>query len=154
MIAGPRAADAGERRPLLDQCLIGTAVPDPAANAALVGDCVTLLGLRDALRGRGTLDWSTGTALTNWEGVTVSGTPPRVTSIVLATRGLTGRIPPALGDLDALQRLDLTWNKLGGSIPAALGQLRDLTSLALYRNRLSGPIPPRWASCPSSRASA
>ena len=142
VIAGVREAAPGARRTVREMCESGTAVPEPSANAALVGDCVTLLGLRDTLRPTEPLNWSVGLAVASWEGVTVGGTPSRVTALSLATRGLTGRVPAELGSLDALTSVDLTWNKLGGAIPAELGTLAELRSLALYRNSLTGPIPP------------
>ena len=44
-------------------CKSGTAVTNPGSNAALVGDCETLLGLRDALAGTGSLNWGLDTAI-------------------------------------------------------------------------------------------
>ena len=122
-------------------CSSGTAVTDPASNAGLVGDCNTLLGLKDALAGTGTLNWSADTAMTSWDGVTLGGTPQRVTKLALARDGLTGVIPAALGDLDKLDRLELANNRLTGSIPAALGKLTLLEHLGLDSNNLTGPIP-------------
>ena len=122
-------------------CSSGTAVTDPASNAGLVGDCNTLLGLKDALAGTGTLNWSADTAMTSWDGVTLGGTPQRVTKLDLTRDGLTGVIPAALGDLDKLDRLELANNRLTGSIPAALGKLTLLEHLGLDSNNLTGPIP-------------
>ena len=51
-------------------CDSGVAVPDPTANAELVGDCETLLALKDTLAGTATLNWSAGRPMTDWEGVT------------------------------------------------------------------------------------
>ncbi|MDE2987102.1 MAG: putative Ig domain-containing protein [Chloroflexota bacterium] len=143
VIAGARAAQANERRTLQEQCAAGVAVTAPADNTALVGDCATLLGLRDALRGDIPLNWSAAIPISSWEGITLAGTPQRVTEIELATLGLNGRLPSALSDLDALVKLDLTFNKLGGGIPAELGKLVNLTDLLLFRNALSGSIPPQ-----------
>ena len=54
---------------------------------------------------------------------------------------LLGSIPPELGTLDKLERLDLNGNYLYGPIPAALGHLTRLRKLYLAGNQLSGPIP-------------
>ena len=79
-------------------CSGGIAVPDPDGNPGLVSDCETLLSMKDALAGTGTLNWSGATVITGWDGVTVGGTPKRVTELNLRNRGLTGVIPPGLGD--------------------------------------------------------
>ena len=73
-------------------CADGTLVPDPGGNAGLVRDCQVLLGLRDALFGRRGLrsNWSPGTPMARWVGVTITGTPPRVTALELAGAGLGG----------------------------------------------------------------
>ncbi|CAN0274063.1 unnamed protein product, partial [Ectocarpus fasciculatus] len=49
-----------------------------------------------------------------------------------------GAIPPELGNLATLQRLNLRRNQLSGAIPAQLGALHKLTWLDLYDNYLSG----------------
>ncbi|CAM9919801.1 unnamed protein product [Ectocarpus sp. 4 AP-2014] len=53
-----------------------------------------------------------------------------------------GPIPPKLGDLAALQSLDLRCNELSGPIPPELGELAALTVLSLRDNQLTGSIPP------------
>ena len=124
-----------------EQCEIGVAVPEPVANAELVADCATLLGLRDTLRGNAPLNWSANLAMANWEGVTVSGTPARVTALSLAARELSGRVPGALGKLAALTSLDLSQNRLSGRIPVELTNLRGLTALFLAENTVFNCIP-------------
>ena len=64
-----------------------------------------------------------------------------MTSLALSQNGLSGRIPPELGQLSQLQGLYLRGNELGGPIPPELGQLADLRELLLERNDLSGAIP-------------
>ena len=122
-------------------CSGGIAVPDPGSNPSLVGDCETLLGLRDALAGDATLNWGYGAAMTSWDGVTVGGTPMRVTELDLQNRGLAGSIPAELGDLSNLQDLDLHSNRLTGGIPTELGDLSNLNALWLHNNELRGPVP-------------
>ena len=131
----------------------------------LVTDCTTLLGLKDALRGAATLNWAVDVAMDTWAGITVAGTPPRVTRLGLSSESLTGTIPAALGSLTALTELNLNNNQLSsgpipdlraltnltqldldqtqltGPIPAWLNTLTKLTALALSQNQLSGPIP-------------
>ena len=103
----------------------GLAVPDQADNPGLMRDCITLLGLKDALRGAATLNWSVDTPISDWDGVRVLGTPARVTSLNLTSKNLTGTISPDLGRLDGLEHLRLNDNQLTGCIPPALRDVDD-----------------------------
>ena len=125
--------------PSLSEC--SDAVPSAASNPGLVADCEALLAARDTLAGSGTLNWSGSTAIAAWDGVTLSGSPLRVTSLVLSDSQLTGTIPPELGNLNNLERLNLTRNQLTGDIPPELSLLTNLQLLALGGNQLTGPIP-------------
>ncbi|WP_425155540.1 leishmanolysin-related zinc metalloendopeptidase [Candidatus Palauibacter sp.] len=60
----------------------------------------------------------------------------------LTRNSLTGPIPPELGNLRNLRALWLGNNQLVDSIPPELGNLQELHSLALWQNRLTGSIPP------------
>ena len=108
----------------------------------LVTDCTTLLGLEDDLSGTATLNWAEDLAMSSWDGITVSGTPPRVINLILSYKSLTGGIPAALGQLTSLRQLHLQANQLTGAIPAALGDLTSLQLLHLQANQLTGAIPP------------
>ncbi len=116
---------------------------DPAVDnrgAELAADCTTLLGLQDKLRGTAVLNWARDVAMDDWDGLTVAGTPARVTKLELGERPLTGTLPPALNSLTGLTVLDLADNQLTGSIPA-LSALTSLTQLSLSHNQLTGSIP-------------
>ena len=78
-------------------CSGGVAVPNPGSNPGLLDDCRTLLSVRDTLAGAATLNWSGDVAMSDWDGVTVRGTPRRVTRLELRRSGLTGEIPAELG---------------------------------------------------------
>ena len=142
------------------ECATGGAVTNASSNLGLVSDCETLLGARDTLVGTGTsLNWSASTPMTSWDGVTMEGTPARVTQLSLWNRGLRGTIPAQLGSMTTLTLLDLSTalevcegdvcrdteeherNRLTGPIPSDLGRLSKLEWLSLSRNRLTGPIP-------------
>ena len=152
-------------------CANGIAVPDLANNLGLFDDCVVLLAARDTLAGSRTLNWSANVYIGSWSGVFLSGSPRRV--YWLSTYGVTGTIPPELGDLTNLERLDLSGflgyqltgiippelgnltnletldlsdNQLTGTIPTELGDLTNLEALNLTRNRLTGPAPPELGS--------
>ena len=122
--------------PPVSEC--SDAVPSAASNPGLVTDCEALLAARDTLAGSGTLNWSGSTAIGSWDGVTLSGSPLRVTSLALSDSQLTGTIPPELGSLSNLKSLNLSNNRLTGTIPAELGSLSNLESLNLSSNELTG----------------
>ena len=52
----------------------GLAVPDQANNPGLMRDCITLLELKDTLRGTAALNWMASTTIATWEGVTLGTT--------------------------------------------------------------------------------
>ena len=84
--------------PLQGTCLSSAAVPESDANPGLVADCDTLLAVKSTLAGTAGLNWSSAIAIEDWDGVAVSGTPLRVTELILHTRGLTGTIPVEFGE--------------------------------------------------------
>ncbi|XP_047958002.1 putative receptor-like protein kinase At3g47110 isoform X4 [Salvia hispanica] len=59
----------------------------------------------------------------------------------LAINQLSGPIPPMIGKLKQLQRLDLNRNQLRDSIPNDICQITNLGELSLHGNMLVGPIP-------------
>ena len=126
-------------------CASGTLGGARASSPALAADCDTLLAIKATLEGTATLNWSPDTALTAWEGVTVSGDPKRVTRIVIPggarSSKLNGTLPAQLGRLTALTALDLSDNALRGSIPAQLGEINALANLAISGNSFTGCIP-------------
>ncbi|CAD6239750.1 unnamed protein product [Miscanthus lutarioriparius] len=76
----------------------------------------------------------------SWEGVRCRGSrqQPRVVALSLPSRGLTGVLSPAVGNLSSLRFLNLSSNALGGAIPASLDRLRHLHTLDLSNNAFSG----------------
>ena len=149
-------------------CKSTLAVPESPGDVRLVMDCDALLDAKPTLDPDDVLNWRTGTAIGDWDGVTIveSTYGPRVGAVNLPFRFLTGTIPPTLrylselgsldlsqnllsgsipdelGDLVELRTLDLNGNLLGGEIPAGVGKLTGLTRLALQNNSLTGPLPP------------
>ena len=122
-------------------CGSGGAVDAPAENPGLLADCELLLAARETLRPGRPLNWSARTAIGDWSGVAVTGSPSRVSGLDLSETGLAGTIPAALGRLAALRTLDLAGNELTGRVPPELGDLSELVSLDLSDNRLSGEFP-------------
>ena len=132
------------------ECEAGSAVTDAADNPGLLADCDALLAARDTLQGDATLNWSADLAIDRWDGVRLSGSPQRVTSLRFYGQRLTGTIPAELGGLTNLEYLDLSDNYLTGPIPAELGGLANLQwRLDLSDNYLTGPIPAELGSLAS-----
>ncbi len=119
----------------------GLALPTGGYNSGLMRDCQALLAGKETLAGTATLNWDTGTAITGWDGVTIAGTPARVTKVLLDDEDLTGTIPPQMGDLSELTHLDLSDNSLTGQVPRPLGNLDNLVEVRLSGNSLTGCIP-------------
>tara|TARA_X000000950_G_scaffold137225_1_gene170511 strand:- start:525 stop:947 length:423 start_codon:yes stop_codon:yes gene_type:complete len=63
------------------------------------------------------------------------------TELYLLNSGLTGEIPPEIGNLTKLTSLRLDDNQLTGEIPSEIGNLNNLNFLFLDNNHLSGIIP-------------
>ena len=59
----------------------------------------------------------------------------------LSSCGLTGTIPPEIGNLENLKYLWLNDNQLTDTIPSEIGKLTNLLGLFLFNNQLSGSIP-------------
>ncbi len=140
--------------PATPVCANGVTVPNPTTNTGLVRDCQALLQVRDALAGPGRLSWDGSRALSAWTGVTVGGTPQRVTALRLGAQDLTGPLPAALGRLTQLTALDLRGNALTGAVPAELEALTRLTALHLAGTRLTGCLPAALAGVATTDAAA
>ena len=123
-------------------CSSGIAVTNPDTNPGLVGDCESLLGLRDTLRGTAALNWTAGNVMSDWVGVTLSGSPQRVTGLDLADLGLDGELSGLLGNLTGLTTLDLSGNPLTGMLPSKLALLTNLTNVSIAGTDFEGCAPP------------
>ena len=114
-----------------------------ARDSGLAADCAALLSAGPILSGDDGVDlgWSADVSITDWRGVVIGGNPLRVIALNLTAVGLSGRIPPELGDLSELRALHLYEGDLTGSIPPSLGRLGMLDILDLGDNRLTGTVP-------------
>ena len=96
-------------------------------------------------------NWLTDAPLGEWYGVETDPAG-RVVRLELrgrrdeagewASHGLSGSLPPELGQLTELVRLRLDHNQLTGPIPSELGDLPRLEVLILGANSLTGSVPP------------
>ncbi len=111
----------------------GVASPDCAALVALYKET-------DGDNWENNANWLSDAPLGEWFSVTTDA-DGRVTRLELDGNGLSGGLPPELGNLTNLRELDLYDNELSGALPSELGDLTNLESLYLDRNQLSGPLP-------------
>ncbi|KAL3506535.1 hypothetical protein ACH5RR_031917 [Cinchona calisaya] len=86
-------------------------------------------------------NWSVSYPVCQWIGVTCGARRQRVTALNISNMGITGMIPPNLGNLSFLVSLDLSRNNFNGEIPQELSRLHRLRFLNLGVNHLSGEIP-------------
>lgn len=61
-----------------------------------------------------------------------------VATIRLSNMGLTGTLPPCLGELSSLTELDLSYNRLSGNIPLSFVNMSSLAVIDLAYNQLEG----------------
>ena len=117
-------------------------------------DRAALVALYEATDGpnwRNSENWLTEAPLGEWFGVETNR-EGRVVTLAMSYwdpqteqsvgNGVSGPIPPELGNLANLERLYLHENDLTGPIPPELGNLANLERLILGDNDLTGPIPP------------
>ncbi|KAI9125733.1 hypothetical protein K1719_003151 [Acacia pycnantha] len=89
---------------------------------------------------------------TPWEWVNCSAaTFPRITTINLSRRNVTGTIPSDIKNMEELTELWLDGNLITGSLPD-MSNLINLKIVHLENNQLSGPLPSYLGSMPSLEA--
>ena len=123
-------------------CRNGIVLPDPQRRPQLVRECEILLEIKDTLAGDAKLNWRDSHKMRDWRGVILGDGFRHVKRLVLTGRGMTGTIPPELGELKDMVTFSLSDNKLTGEIPVELTNLRKLSYFTLGGNQLTGEIPP------------
>ena len=129
-------------------CSEGSVVPRPQENPGLVQDCQTLLVMRERLSGEVIWNWRAEVPITEWWGVEIGGSPPRV--VGLSSYSLEpfllmgGFIPPEIGDLTRLEKIAI--HRLKGGFPAEMSKLTNLRELYVgehqFDGRFSDLVPP------------
>ena len=119
----------------------GTPTLPPNSHTADWQALVALYNATDGPNWDDNTNWLSDAPIGEWSRVTIDE-DGRVTQLALSASGLSGQIPPELGNLSSLRTLYLSGNRLSGEIPPELGNLSSLRTLYLSDNRLSGEIPP------------
>ncbi|XP_018828263.2 LRR receptor-like serine/threonine-protein kinase GSO1 [Juglans regia] len=89
-----------------------------------------------------TNNWSTSSnSVCNWVGVRCGSRHHRITALNLSYMALEGTIPPQMGNLSFLVRLNIRNNSFHSSIPKELAHLRRLKTLNFRFNDFSGEFP-------------
>ena len=122
----------------------GSASASASVTVVFDAEREALIAFYEATRGgtwRENSRWLSDAPLRDWYGVE-TGADGRVVGLNLRFNGLSGTIPPEIGDLTQLRELLLYGNGLSGRIPPEIGNLTQLTDFVLFSNGLSGTIPP------------
>lgn len=138
------------RRLLPHGCLPGVlavalcgGVADARAQGGAASDRTALTALYDSADGPNwteNANWNSDAPLNEWSGV-ITDADGRVTNLFLVDNGLSGALPPELGDLTRLAGLSLSRNALTGTLPVEFANLANLEELLLNGNRLTGSVP-------------
>lgn len=129
--------------------------PDPSLSETSNASTVSLLMTIKASLDPGNLvlsSWSHNVtdpcSVSSFEGIACNDLG-QVVNISLQGKGLYGKIPPEIGQLNALCGLYLHFNNLHGVIPKEIASLTQLSDLYLNMNDLSGFIPPEIGTMPN-----
>jgi len=86
--------------------------------------------------------WLSENSMCTWIGVRCHGEHRGVYQLHMAQFGMTGEIPPEVGDLAELEVVDFMINSMSTRIPPEIGNLKKLKRLLLWDgNDLYGKIP-------------
>ncbi|KAL6282483.1 hypothetical protein ACE6H2_013412 [Prunus campanulata] len=94
------------------------------------------------------VNWSATTSVCNWVGVTCGARHLRVSVLNLSYMGLTGTIPPNLGNLSFLVEMHFGNNSFHDTLPHELSYLRRLKLISFVYNNFMGFIPLWFGSFP------
>ncbi|PSS02999.1 Receptor-like protein kinase [Actinidia chinensis var. chinensis] len=86
-------------------------------------------------------NWTTRTSVCNWIGVVCGRRHKRVVALNIPSMGLVGTLPPSLGNLSFLVRINMFNNSFYGHLPEDLAKLRRLKYISVRLNNLGGQMP-------------
>ncbi|MBA0819175.1 hypothetical protein Gohar_003711, partial [Gossypium harknessii] len=87
-----------------------------------------------------TTNWSVDILICNWVGVTCESRNQRVIALDLFNMSLSGTIPPDMGNLSFLTRLNIGYNNFHDLLPVQLTNLYRLKFISMSDNNFHGEI--------------
>ncbi|KAG4161216.1 hypothetical protein ERO13_D01G042742v2 [Gossypium hirsutum] len=87
-----------------------------------------------------TTNWSVDISICNWVGVTCESRNQRVIALDLFNMSLSGTIPPDMGNLSFLTRLNIGYNNFHDLLPVQLTNLYRLKFISMSDNNFHGEI--------------
>ncbi|MDJ0754533.1 MAG: hypothetical protein QNJ45_13500 [Ardenticatenaceae bacterium] len=127
----PTATVAAGSDSLANFCLTVTEIPQVECEALVI-----LYQELDGERWRHGSGWFQNNTPCSWNRKIISCSEQNITGLFMPGEGLTGDMPPEIGDLTELTALNLIGNNLS-SIPPEIGRLTNLAYLDLGANNLS-----------------
>ena len=142
LVPAPEPAPEGAPEQAETDALPGSSIADREALA-------TLYDVTDGPNWDNNENWLSSADLGDWYGVTTDA-DGSVIELDLDGNGLSGEIPPELGNLVNLVTLSfVNVRSLGGEIPPELGNLTNLEVLRIIYNSVSGRFHQSWATSPN-----
>ena len=125
-------------------CMMGCITMAAQTNSNLTTDESALLALKALITSdpqKIMTNWSTTASVCNWVGITCGARHLRVAVLNISYFGLTGTVPPELGNLSFLAQLSFANNSFHGDLPPEFACLRRLKFISLKNNNFKGFIP-------------
>ncbi|XP_027351319.1 probable LRR receptor-like serine/threonine-protein kinase At3g47570 [Abrus precatorius] len=91
--------------------------------------------------------WNDSTHHCNWVGITCNNSNGRVMYLILENKALAGTVPPSIGNLTFLTRLNLRNSSFHGEFPQEVGHLQFLRHLNIGYNSFGGSLPSNLSHC-------
>ncbi|TKY65863.1 LRR receptor serine/threonine-protein kinase [Spatholobus suberectus] len=91
--------------------------------------------------------WNDSIHHCNWVGITCNNSSGRVMYLILADMTLAGTLPPSIGNLTFLTRLNIRNSSFHGEFPQEVGRLQYLQHINISYNSFGGSIPTNLSHC-------
>ncbi|KAG4377733.1 hypothetical protein AAZX31_18G180200 [Glycine max] len=91
--------------------------------------------------------WNDSIHHCNWLGITCNNSNGRVMYLILSDMTLSGTLPPSIGNLTFLTRLNLRNSSFHGEFPHEVGLLQYLQHINISYNSFGGSIPSNLSHC-------